>query len=140
MAAEAFRATTLQAMGDEWIRTLPEIPPAKGEVEGLVRRRMETDGQTVFRQLAQLGCASAKLIVDLRMTRGVSKNALYGLQHDRAAQITLALILSATRYRVHYGGRVLNTVCGGPTLSCICWSAMGRWSSYSGACRRRRFW
>ena len=113
VAAEEFRVAALRELGQAWVEALPMIPLLREEMKALVRGQMEVDEQTVFRQLAQLGSMSAGLITDLRITREVVSEAMSVLRGDRAAQVTLVSILSATRFRVHYDGRVLDTVCEG---------------------------
>ena len=89
------------------------IPLLREEAKAPVRGQMGADERTVFRHLAQLGSRSARLITDLRITRDVVSEALSILRGGRAAQVTLVSILGATRFRVHYDGRILDTVCEG---------------------------
>ena len=73
---------------------------------------MERDEITVIYQLRQLGSMAAGIIIQLQFARGAIQEAFSHLQHDRPARITMASVLSTTRFRLHYRGRTLNTVCG----------------------------
>ena len=102
VAAEEFRAAVPREMGRESRSASPMIPLLREEAEALVRRQMVGDEQLIFRQLARLGSKSAGLIVELWLTRGVLREAFACLRDDRAAQVTSASIISATKFRVHY--------------------------------------
>ena len=112
-AVEEFRVATKRATEDAWAASSPRLPLTKAEVRGVIRGQMERDELTVLRQLARLGSMSAEIIALSQLTREIYKEALDALQHDRAAQIALASVLSANRFRAHYQGRVLRSESGG---------------------------
>ena len=111
-AAEEFRHTAESVLGGRWFEDLPKVPLTRAEVQELIREQMDRDELMAMRQLATLESESAVIIVDLELTRGVIQEALGRLREDRAAQVTLASILSATRYRIYSHGRRLPTRCG----------------------------
>ena len=97
--------------GDEGAEALTRAPPTEMAIRMLMCCRVERDGLTVMKQLAQLGSTSSVIIVDMQSRRQIAQEAFDVLWYDRSAQITLASILSAARYRIPLCGRVLNTVC-----------------------------
>ena len=108
---DEFKKVVIKAMGSKWEEALPRVPLTKEEVKSLLRTRQRRDERKVLGRLAELGSTSAAIITELRLTRETVKEAMRSLQRDRAAQITLATILGATRFRVYHGGRRLATRC-----------------------------
>ena len=111
-AAEELRVLAVQALGQTWEAALPRVPLTRGELRELLKARFLKDEQAVLKQLAGLGSQSEGIITALELTRGIIKEALHRLRGDRAAQITLAAIISATRFRIYRHGRPLATRCG----------------------------
>ena len=111
-AAEEFRHATEAIMGERWFEDLPKVPLTRAETLQLIRRQMDRDELMVMRQLATLESESATIIVDLKLTREVVQEAFSVLRGDRAAQVTLASILGATRYRIYSHNKRLPTRCG----------------------------
>ena len=65
----------------------------------------------MFQHLMSADSASAELIVRLQLTRQIVKEAYLKLQNDRDAQLTLARVIGATRFKYAHGGHLLSVIC-----------------------------
>ena len=108
---EEFRTMALPTLGDGWAETLPRIPLSKEETKEMIRHKHEEDGLFILRELAVLGSESAKIIVELQLTREIVAAATTGLQGKREHQVTLISILGATRFKRAYHGVLAPTRC-----------------------------
>ena len=109
---EHFRSVILPGQGPDWRGSLPMVPVTKEELRDRLREGQEETEFCVLSRLAALGSASADIIVTrLRLTREALKEAMYLLSDDRAAQVNLSEIVSATRFKVLTGRGVYRTKC-----------------------------
>ena len=65
----------------------------------------------VLRQLSSLGSVSAEIITRLELTRELVRIAYTILKEERRAQVTLAKILSGTRFKYYLNGVLVPTRC-----------------------------
>ena len=78
---------------------------------GAIWQKHEEDELLIIRELAVLGSESAKIIVELRLTRDVIAAATSALQRKGELQVTLASILGATRFKRAFHGVLAPTRC-----------------------------
>ena len=109
---EYFRTVVLPAQGQNWSESLPMIPLVTTEIKDLVRNQQHQNEWDVLARLATLGSASADILVhQLQLTREALRKALDLLREDRAAQVNLLGILSATRFKVLTNKGLFRTKC-----------------------------
>ena len=87
------------------------MPWTTEELKDKIEDQYEDDEHDVLRALAELGSASASILVYLDLTREIVALALKRLREDRAAQTTLTEILSALRDRAYCAGKLYHTRC-----------------------------
>ena len=92
-------------------RLVPRIPLSKAEIREVLFAQLEQDELTMFRHLMSVDSASAEVIVRLQLTRQILKEVCLKLQNDRDAQITLARVIGATRFKYAHGGHLLAVRC-----------------------------
>ena len=91
--------------------TLPRIPLSKGETKEMIKQKHEEDELFILRELAVLGSESAKILIELQLTREIVAAATSVLQGKREHQVTLISILGATRFKRAYHGVLVPTRC-----------------------------
>ena len=111
IAFEVFRQCALPILGDDWFKTLPRIPLTKEEVKSTPQAQLVADEMLVLRQLSTMGSVSAEILVSLELTREIVRAAFTILQGERSAQVTLAAILSGTRFRCCLNGVLVPVKC-----------------------------
>ena len=114
--AEHFRAAILPNRLPGWAATLPVLPYTTGEVKELIENQCLSDEQGVLEQLMHLGSASAQILTQLQLTRGIVKEALQELRDERRAQCNLLEVLSAARYKMVTAQGLVDTHC--PLRAC----------------------
>ena len=109
---EHFRSVIMPSQGPDWRETLPMVPVSKEELRDRLREGQERTEFQVLSRLAALGSASADIIVHrLQLTREALREAMHLLSDNRAAQVNLAEIISAVRFKVLTGRGVFRTKC-----------------------------
>ena len=108
---EEFRTMALPTLGPGWMESLPRIPLSKEETKDMIRHRHEEDELFVLRELSVLGSESAKIIIELELTREIVAAAMATLKYKRALQVTLASVLGATRFKRAFHGVLVPTRC-----------------------------
>ena len=98
---------------------ISRIPLTNSEVMERVRYRYELDEIKTFRLLAGAESVSCTLFLEWKLTRGIIKNAMQSLSYNRRLQVTLASILTGTRFKYY------DTLMGGgstrlPTVCQLC--------------------
>ena len=112
LAAEEFRVLALPVLGGvAWTKRLPRVPLTKEELKEHIRNCMHSDELSQLRKLKEVGSESAKIIVDLELTRGHVKEAMRVLKHNHEAQVTLASILCGTRFKHAFQSVLVPTEC-----------------------------
>ena len=87
-------------------------PVTKEELRSRLREGQEETEFRVLSRLAALGSASADTIVSrLRLTREALKEAIFLLSDNRDAQVNLAEIISAARFKILTGREIFRTKC-----------------------------
>ena len=109
--AEHFRTSILPLLGPEWRRTLPRLPITTQELKDVPVRWDLLGEQRVMSDPALAGSSSARIIMDLGLTREIIAEAFVCLRGERARQVTLARILSATRCKVLTAGKICHANC-----------------------------
>ena len=77
----------------------------------MIKQKREEDELFVLRELAVLGSESAKIIIELQLTREIVAAAMAVLQRKRDLQVTLISILGATRFKRAFHGVLVPTRC-----------------------------
>ena len=108
---EEFRAMAPPTLGDGWTETLPRVPLSKEEMKQMIKQKHEEDELFVLRELAVLGSESAKIIIELQLTREIVAAAMAVLQRKRELQVTLISILGATRFKRAFHGVLVPASC-----------------------------
>ena len=98
---------------------VPRIPLTKSEVKERLRHRFETDERRCLLLLAKNDSISSTLFIEWGLTRAVIKSALQDLSYNRRMQVTLASVLTGTRFKF------FDTMLGGgsarlPTVCKLC--------------------
>ena len=104
---------------------IPRIPLTNQEIKERLRALYERDERKVFDILASRGSLSSTIFINWRLTRPIIRQAMIDLSHSRQQQVTLASILTATRFKMYEGA-----VSGGgnvwvPTQCHLCGKADG---------------
>ena len=109
--AEHFRSVVLRVQTDKWTATLPRIPMTIEEVKTVVGDRHREDELRMLQCLADDGSESTDKITQLDLTRELAQEAMSELQDERTAQVNLASILSAVRFKTLVATGVVPTKC-----------------------------
>ena len=109
--AEYFRAVIVPQQSGDWIQNLPRIPITTEELKQLLAKQQEKDELAILRELAEAGSVSGSTATRLELTREVVKEVYNALRDDREDQQNLTEILSATRFKMHYAGKMCHVKC-----------------------------
>ena len=85
----------------ETLSRIPRIPLSKQEVKERLCYRYETDERRCFQSLAKCGSVSCTLFLEWGLTRAIIKSALQELFYSRRLQVTLASVLTGTRFKYY---------------------------------------
>ena len=109
--AEHFRAAVLPSQTVEWRANLPWIPMTMEEIKTTVGERHREDELKALQYLADSGSEAADIITQLDLTRELVQEAMDELRDERTAQVNLASILTATRFKTLTKSGVVPTKC-----------------------------
>ena len=109
--AEHFRASVLTLQTEEWWEKIPKLPLTTLEIKELLTHWELADEQRILWGLAAMNSASAKIMTMMGLIRSVVAEAFVLLRGKRLQQVTLASVLSATRYKVLTESKIHPTKC-----------------------------
>ena len=99
------------------VRFAPQSPINEDESRNANTAKNGVWELVVLGRLAILGSEMANIITDLFPVRLLARGIFNALQEDRAAQVTLATSLGATRFRFGYQRKPISAVRGRCTFS-----------------------
>ena len=108
---EEFRLYLATDENETDVGLVPRVPLTKTEIRQVLYTQLEQDELIMFQHLMGVDSTSAEVIVRLRLTRQRMKEVCLKLQNDRDAQITLARVIGATRFKYAHGGHLLAVKC-----------------------------
>ena len=89
----------LRTASPQILSRIPRIPLNKAEVKERLAHRYENDERRGLLMLAKGGSISCTLFIEWGLTRAMIKSALQELFYNRRLQVTLASILTGTRFK-----------------------------------------
>ena len=101
----------------EMLSRVPRVPLTRDEIMERVQCRYENDEILALKLLAMKGSASCALYVEWQLSRAIIKRTFVELYFNRRQQVTLASILTGTRFKYfpgrgeEEGGGLLQTLC-----------------------------
>ena len=99
----------------KFLSRIPRIPLTCNEVKTRLILRHERDERRAIYLLAQLGSVSTRLVYEWGLTRGLIKEALRELCHNRGLQVTPGTILTGARFKcfdsAYAGEGLAPTIC-----------------------------
>ena len=109
--AEEFRVLVMTELGAELRNGLPCIPLSRDEIKATINKQYEQDGRKVLQLLDSVGSESAGILEKLQITRGIAITALSILRDKREGQVKLLSISRRTRFKFHFHGVLVSTMC-----------------------------
>ena len=109
--AEHFRSVVIPQQGEKWRLNLPRIPVSTAEVKEKLQSKEEEDERIALRIMKDKGSTSAAILTYLDLTREIIQEAFKLLRGARRAQVNLAEILGATRFKILTKGKVYHVKC-----------------------------
>ena len=112
-------AHVLRGLSKEGLRRIPRIPLTTEEVKERLRATYERDELKVVQLLASQGSLSCTILRNWRLSRPVIRQTLIDLHLCRQAQVALASVITATRFKF-YDKLVTGATVRVPTQCRIC--------------------